>query len=182
MKTKLAALTFVVALACGPAWSWGQASFPEPEFVGQVVGRQGEASEPLTLERQTTQSRATVRALGFGGGSAIAYWNGAHSPVRMAQGEQARFYVRLPADGSDPAANVNLYRITTNGQRREIELARVNPLGIGMRTNSGDFLVPLTASRYGTGSAVLTPTTPLPPGEYVVGFKDGNTGYLFGVD
>ena len=95
---------------------------------------------------------------------------GAHSPVRVRQGDRLVFVVRLNS-GGDPR-QFQLYRLESRmGSRQTQTTMGGPPPGL-----------PVSINKIGDYVYEITPTRALYPGEYAVSPMNSNETYCFGVD
>jgi hypothetical protein len=153
----------------------------EPEYIGVVFSL--DPSGALSpLERQPLNVKMKVKAMGYGGGEKSIVFNGSASPVRFKAGQDIRFVVRLDFPGIDPEGLIKLDALKVSKDQREIVIVKVGPMGTSSKSTNGESMVPLNAIKYGEQSFEFSPAGPLAPGEYAIGTKGGQDGFLFGID
>lgn len=141
----------------------------EPEDVGVLVKRTASSRfEPLEVLNVLTQADTA-----FLGGT-LQYYTipGPHSTTRFRAGEPVIFYIRSFLDRDDPRAALfpttdptlfALFFTRPEGQDRRVVLD-----DDGSASHAPDAGLPLLARLFGHASFMLSPTRPLPPGEYAI--------------
>ena len=140
----------------------------EPDAYGMVY-LQGPNDKLLSMEH-TTATR--TRSGGFSGPNQYTYrLFGAHSPVRLREGEKLTMIVKLAA--GIPVTKFQLFAMESKRDYRQ-----VNSTSSGRLPPS----IPLTFIRVGESSWSITPARPLGRGEYSITPNDSNESFCFGVD
>src|SRR5207244_3640917 len=118
------------------------------------------------LERQ--KPRARTKMTSFVGGKAMSEVEGDRSPVRFAADSKPEFIFQAPQN-FDPLGLAVIVKFTVKKGRREIIRAQTHGfMGLGGASSGGadKESVSFQASKYNESSIRITPTMPLPPGEY----------------
>jgi hypothetical protein len=144
----------------------------EPEKLNVVCAVDSNGAL-VALDLET--SKVISGAKWTGGAKTTAQLPGPHARVRLIQSEDISFVVRL-ASGVDPGTCA-LYKFESKKDKRELVPTESSYLG-DSKSNQG--LVRCDITKYGE-SYRLTPTKPLPTGEY--GFPTSSWEFFsFGVD
>jgi hypothetical protein len=154
----------------------------DPDVLGVPFAIESQNGRLLELERQNVNTGLKVKAFGLGGGRTVVRFEGKRSSVRFQTASQMRFVLRTGLALADISSLVNVDRLTSTGDQREVTIAKVGPMGLGAKSTSGATDVVLKATPCGRSSICFTAATPLMPGEYVITLKDSRYGFLFGVD
>ncbi len=169
-------------LICG-SFLAAQTAPPEPEFDNVFTALVDGKLVPI--EKQN----ATLHAGGGGfivaGAKASYIINGEKSPVRFSSSQAVEFVVRTPlaATNADPSTLFSLHRLETKKKNRELQFmsGHFSPVGGSFSTNQSQNLVPVTFSKYGSGSIKIK-ADKLPPGEYALSYISPQVVYCFGID
>ena len=154
----------------------------EPQYVGNFAAM-GKDGKYIALERVTAEVVTRVRALGFGGGETHVSVSGAASPIRFKVGEPIEFVVKVASQDKDPLGFVQFYRLKVSHRNRILPAANVGAFGLKATSQVHSSDVTYSATKLGTDFFVITPLTPLQPGEYALStVEDGQVGFCFGVD
>jgi len=85
----------------------------------------------------------------------------------------------------DPST-VQFLVLRKSGNRREfvqLQSNRPSPLGVGTAKDVSErSAVPYEMQKHGDSAYRLTPSRPLPPGEYTLSLPTNNVAYSFGID
>jgi|HubBroStandDraft_1064217.scaffolds.fasta_scaffold51602_2 hypothetical protein len=130
------------------------------------------------LERQV--ARVEVKSRGLAGVDTKYVLSNEHSTVRFPAKASLQFVVRLESK-DDPATIVQLYSLKVAKGQRELQAGKYRTFS-GSKTTLGNTAVPFDVAKYGEGSVLLKPQTPLAPGEYTWGLNSNNQAYCFGID
>ena len=138
-----------------------------PDIVGAPFLRGSSGYIPLEREISTMSRAGGIYGIGGGGVYRVP---GAHSNVRVRQGDRVVFVVRL-SSGGDPR-QFQLYRLESRmGSRQTQTTMGGPPPGL-----------PVTINKIGDSVYEITPSRALYPGEYAVSPANSNETYCFGVD
>jgi hypothetical protein len=108
--------------------------------------------------------------------------DGTRSPVRFALGSKPTF-VFTARQIIDPQDLAVIHRFTVKKKTRELTTLRIGGLfGGGHRGEDKGSVLPFEASKYNESSFRITPTMPLPPGEYAISIGAARVFFCFGVD
>ena len=176
MNTKffsLIVLTFAFLLCSGAAGQENAVS--EPEYIG-VIDYLNSSGRLRPLDREVPRSKASLKALGFGGAKLTVELDGAKAALRIPPEQAMSFVVQLP-NGVDPR-RIQLYSFTVRGNKRELAITTREI----RREGRGIVPIKLNISRYGQSSYKMVPFISLSVGEY--GFKadDSSDIFCFGVE
>jgi hypothetical protein len=156
---------------------------PEPELLGVVYWLDRGNNRLNELERQ--QGQLAVKGTNplnptiiFKGPRGIQEIEGKRSPVGFASGSKPTFVFRANQN-VDPRGQATIVTFTVKKKTRELTTLKMGGL-FGSPTTRQES-VPFQASHYNESSIVITPTTPLPPGEFGVSLH-GSIFFCFGVD
>ena len=181
------ALTLLTLIALGGALVAQQQPDPEPQEVGVLMKR----SKPGHFQTLEIVNALKQSELGFFSGQQIYYTvPGRRSNVRFKPGEPVELYLKSFLDSSDPRAAFfpirDPMRFTLFPSQEDGDDRRVMLEDNGFTTTNRKAGSPFNAQLYGQASFVLTPTSPLPPGEYVVQYpldsEQGSRLFCFGID
>lgn len=154
---------------------------PEPEFQGTVYWLDRGNNKLNALERQKPRGR--TKATPFVGAKSMTEIEGDRSPVRFAADSKPEFIFQAPQN-VDPQGLAAIVKFNVKKGHREVIRARTHGfMGLGS-VSSGDAdteSVPFQALKYNESSIRITPTMPLPPGEYGI-FGRGMEIFCFGVN
>jgi hypothetical protein len=159
----------------------------EPEYNNTAFFLDPDKGNLVPLERQQVNTQVKIRALGFGGGQALAIIKDERSPVRFKSGRFLQFVFRADGRGDDPNALVNIDTLTSSKGNRQIVVVNARAFS-GAKSTKGETAVPFEIQKYGTQSYKFSPTQKLPPGEYAITIRTfqsaaaGQVAYLFGID
>lgn len=154
----------------------------EPEYNLQVCALNADGSALIQLERQSIHYATKIKAFGYGGAQSSMSFRDARSPIRFKRDEKVEFVVRFDMPGQDPSAWIELQPLKVSKNTREIVVAKVGALGMGVKTTEGDAKLSIDIEQYGDHSVKFSAAQPLPPGEYAVTTKGGMDAFLFGID
>jgi hypothetical protein len=154
----------------------------EPEFADVFYRLDG--GKLVALERQAS---AKIHVGPFAS-SVKNEIPGGRSPIRFqADQQQPIEFVFKSVSPSDPAGLYHLRRLTAGKNKREALIMKTrltSPLSATSQTGDAANDIPVTFSRYGTGSIKATAAA-LPPGEYAIGLSYGAASaamFCFGID
>ncbi len=157
-------------------------SVQEPEYANQfaLMGPDGKLipleQEPLRFETQS--KRNFVIAPKVTSEEVVPQQK---SPVRAAA--NAHFVVRLHIGDMDPTTVIKLEKFIVRRKDRELlktqASAGILPFS-NVKSQNKETNIPVTVKKYGTNSFEVTPSQPLPPGEYA--FVTSTALSCFGVD
>jgi hypothetical protein len=158
-------------------------SATEPEYVG-IVFYLDSTGKLIPLEKQPLNTEYKTKYMGFGGAQSSTIFKGVKSETRFKVGQPLQLVVRLNTTGGiDPSSLVNIDVLKVAKDERLIVSMKVGTMGIGgVKSHNGETQRALTFSKYGEQSFLISPASPLDPGEYVVTTGDAHTAYLFGID
>lgn len=157
---------------------------PEPEYVAQPHYLDSKTQSLVSLERQMAARKWKTKALGFGGGRLGYELKGGKSPVRFHAGSKMEFVVRVESfNKRSPEEILQLSTLKEKKDKRELITTKIGPMGTGSTTDQAAGAVAFTAHRYGDSSFKITPSSPLPAGEYAIRMTVApGTFFCFGVD
>jgi hypothetical protein len=175
---------FCLMLGAGALLAQQKIAAPEYNNVPMYLDQDGSLK---SLERQTGELHAKIRALGYGGANASYTYNGEHSPEQF-NADHLQFVIRLKNDGDDPASAISLFTVQAKKGKRSVVNTKVRFL-IGAKSSMSESRVPIRIEKCGENLFRITPEQKLPPGEYVfntavpVSAITGQsvTGFLFGI-
>lgn len=173
--------TFLLSLA-------GRAQEPEkvrePEYLAQPHYLDSKTQSLVSLERQMAARKWKSKALGFGGGSGGYELKGGKSPVRFQAGSKMEFVVRVESFKRSPADILQLLTLKEKKDKRELITTKIGPIGTRSTVDPAAGAIAFTAHRYGDSSFKITPSSPLPAGEYAIQMTTVAPGtfFCFGVD
>lgn len=157
-----------------------------PDFKNQPMLLQGD--KLVKLEKQTSEQKAKMKGMGYGGTSMFIYLIGQNSPVVASS--TPTFYIKVE-DEVDPESVYYLTKVTkANSKGREIEIMRTSAFaGYGAKgksTKKDD--VACTYEKVEGNVFKFSPNAPLEAGEYAfIAVSQGTSGsaqslvFAFGV-
>lgn len=184
MRSLLLLGSLLVALS-GLGWTQPAA---EPQDISVLMKRgAGGVFAPLEMRRAPRQVRGSF----FGSTDSFLSVPGLASPVRYRTGEPVEFYLKVYLSTTDPRASFfplrdptkfTLFRLESKEDHREVVLSESGVLYTNREGGS-----PLLVRLFGESSFVLSPTSPLTPGEYALSYNGEDCGdnpvvYCFGVE
>jgi len=149
--------------------------FPEPAKAdNHYYYADREAGTLLPLERQEAKWRNTFWLFAGSGGIGVPV---RRSSFRIKSGQEQEFVTRFsPAIGINRSSEavlsqeVILIPLTSKRNRRELEVVNWRLYWVyskfEVKPSLLERMIKVKIKAYGDGSAVITPVTPLPPGEY----------------
>lgn len=173
----------VIVLGFGSAVFAQEQARPEPEYSNAFYSYDAASPKLLNLERQRATAKGKAKALGYGGIKMTLDIPGAASPVRFPAGQKLSFVFKASAS-IDPQTLVEVIRLTVSKDHREIPVLQSRGfLGLGgTRSDVSKDALAFETSKYSEGSAQVSITSPLAPGEYIIRAPSSQTVYCFGVD
>ena len=160
-----------------------QTPLREPEFAD--VFFRLENGQLIALERQPITMKGGGHGFIVVNVKVTARFPGGKSTVRFKAREPLDFVVRSPlsAGDADPAMFYCLRKFDTKKDHREVTITdgRFTPLGGSTSTNFQAGTLPVSYSRYGNASYLVSPPG-LPPGEYAIGSIYPQVIFAFGAD
>jgi hypothetical protein len=176
--------SLLVALS---GWAGAQPT-AEPQDISVVMKRvAGGAFTPLEMRRAPRQIRGSL----FGSTDSFLSVPGLASTVRFRANEPVEFFLKVYLSTTDPRASFfplrdptkfTLFKLDSKEDHREVVLSESGVLYTNREGGS-----PLMVRLFGESSFVLSPTSPLPPGEYALSYNvegcgDNPVVYCFGVE
>jgi hypothetical protein len=156
-------------------------AIPVPQYDEVFYRYDRAAGKLLELERRTASLFLKPKAMGLGGYQGVLYLKGARSPVRFREGDPLEFVIALP-QRAEPHP-VQFFAMRQADDRREVIPSTPSKLAAGASKDAVDLgTVQYEIRKYGESGWLITPSTPLPPGEYTLSLPTGNLGYAFAVD
>lgn len=152
-------------------WGSALAETPllEPQDLGVLLYRQGDSFPPLELQSAVRQERAPFFSTVSEEYLVVPE---ARSPVRFRAGDGLVFYLRVFLNDSDPRAAFFPLRDPTRFRLVEMQShkdeRRMTLVKSGFTYTNRQVGRPLLVRLYGEQCFQLTPSDPLPPGEYAV--------------
>lgn len=178
---RLCAVALSIALLAGGAGAQPKPVAPHgPQYIG-VFEAAIQDDVRVPLERQTLRAVTEIKFMGYGGAESSVGATGERSPVRFKAGEPLSFVVRVQDQHTDPSMIYHLSALKPKKGSRFQSQVKTGSMGLSARSTGQDSQLPFDAVSYGAEFVRLTPRTPLPPGEYMIGLG-GLDEFLFGVD
>lgn len=188
MKRLLAALALTALLGGAvPA----ETPLVEPQDLGVLLYRKNDSFPPLELQSAVRQERSPFLSTVS---EEYLVVPGSRSPVRFRAGEGIIFYLRVFLNDSDPRAAFFPMRDPTHFKLVELqsdkEERRMTLVKTGFTYTNRQVGRPMLVRLYGEQCFQLTPSEPLPPGEYAVKYlvEDDDSDeeqfelFCFGID
>jgi hypothetical protein len=170
------ALLAAVAL---PAAALSQIRGSAPQYQGAFEAVVDNSYVPL--ERGTGMMQASAKMLG--GAQTYYGFGGGKSPVRFQSSQRPYFVVKAETYDTDPADSLFLYALTSKGGERRLVIMDRGIYGSAkLDTTASKYRVSVSYEKAGPGLMKLTPSGPLPRGEYMLTVSMPSKGFLFGVD
>lgn len=170
-------------IACAASLSFAkQQTVPEPQFEGAFSYWDAPTKSYIGLPRETPESKTKVRALGFGGGSSYLQWPTATCAKRFSTAKPPQLAVRVQSTQKDPHDIVQFFKVESSKNGRKLKIASVGALGLGGKSTMSEHAVGFSASVMGRSSLLISPDSPLAPGEYILSSSDSQNSYCFGID
>lgn len=174
-------------LACMAGFSFAKQSAKqpveaEPQFEGVYSYWDASVRGYISLPRETPEEKAKARALGFGGAKVYLHWPTQTCAVRFNSARLPKFAVRVASTQKDPHEIIKLYKLEVAKDGRRLSMASTGVLGISSKSTTEQNAVGFSAQVFGKSSLLITPDSPLAPGEYVFSSTDSQNSYCFGVD
>ena len=151
-----------------------ESNLPNPEYIG-IVYYLDPLAKLLPLDRQTPRTKASIKALGFGGAKAIVELDGEMASLRLPSNQELSFVVEL-ASGVDPR-EFQLYPLTVSNGKRQLLISS----GSVFRGRHRLLPIQINIGRYGERSYKITPSSKLAAGEYVFTAGGSTEVFCFGV-
>jgi hypothetical protein len=156
---------------------------PEPEFHGTVYWLDRDNNKLNALEREKTEAVVKVRPLA--GGKGMLEVEGTRSPIRFAATGKPEFVFQAEQN-VDPQGLAQILTFTIKKGHRELITVQTHGfMGLGGKRigQEAKDSVSFQASKYNESSITITPTMPLPPGEYGIRLAfSAMEIFCFGVD
>jgi hypothetical protein len=169
-------MTILLLSCCTLSVLAQKASYDLPMLNHVYVLKDG---QPVALEKKIAGLRTKMKAMGYGGASAMMQIDGKASPVRLSASAPQRFV--LNTGGAAP--DFVLYTAKSKKDSRQAESMKVG-MG-GMKT--GKNILSFSVAQLGNGVYELTPDQTLEAGEYFFTERETNNGgtvnaFAFGID
>ena len=146
-----------------------------PTYIG-IVYYLDPSAKLLALDRQIPRSKASFKALGFGGAKAIVELDAERASLRLPSNQELGFVVELP-NGVDPR-EFQLYQFEARNGKRELVITS----GSAFKGQHLRAAIQLNISRYRENTYKLTPSSKLAVGEYAFIVGGSSEVFCFGVD
>ncbi len=139
-----------------------------------VKGEKGWVRLDETAGKREQDKSFATRLTGFGSLKFKAIYKGSSAAVQLSDGSPT-FYIRtaVPMDGGV------ILRFDVKKNSREVEYASMS--SAQYQDLPGDAAVPVTTRQIASGVFALQARSHLGPGEYLLTFSHGPTGYTFGI-
>ena len=159
---------------------------PEPEFEGTVYWFDRLNNKLTSLERQKTHLEERAIPVPAFPAKGFIEVEGKRSPVRFAT-DSSPVFVFKASQGVDPQGLAQIFTLTVRKDHRELILSTGGGFKPGRYSQEDKESVPFHASKYNESSVSITPTMPLPPGEYGIRLRGaelqvGTDMFCFGVN
>jgi hypothetical protein len=139
----------------------GASKLPDPPFLNHVYACRGDSL--VSLEQGEAQMKSKSKGLGFGGSESVFEMSGEKSQVRIAQGDQIRFAIKL-SSMMDPGTMIKLYRFEPKkGNREALYNSQSGPYS-KKESRAGD--ISYNVQKSGNDVYLMLPAASLKPGEY----------------
>jgi hypothetical protein len=179
MKASIA----LVVLMSGLLITAAQEPVSEPEFSEVFVAL--DSGRLVPLERQTAAIQGAAGGFMVASTKASYVLSGSRSPIRFHSNQTLDFVIRtaIVSTTVDPSNIYVLRKMESKKKSREIVFSsgHFSPLGGSMKTNLETGSLPLTFTKYGSGSIKVTATA-LSSGEYALSRAGALNLFCFGVD
>ena len=154
---------------------------PEPEFQGAFSSLDPDTGKISPLERQAWLKMLHQRGpFGIGGSYTYFKLKGPKAPVRFKEEQPLAFIVRASSQQIDPQTIVRLYKLYVEDGDRRLEAESGGLFVVSLKMHES--LIDFSGEKYGASSFKITPTGPLPAGEYAFAALGNKDWFCFGVD
>jgi len=172
MTMKKIALIIFLSLTIGSAFSQ-EIKITEPEFIGNILFVNDTIGVGVKLEQQVCSLSSKSNAASYvpfvglaaGKSKTMSVVNGSSSPVKIEKKEKIQFIVKVANNSVDPSTIINIFKLTSEKDKRTLELASAKVIG---GSKAGDIqFIPFQGKKYGE-SSYLIEISSLEQGEYAM--------------